>query len=337
MTVKKTQMLIIGAGPVGLFTVFEAGLVDIQCTIVDILPVPGGQCAELYPEKPIYDIPGIPIVTGNQLTENLLEQIKPFSPELIFNRMVNDVQPLHGAEGWSVHLDDGTVIECDVLVIAAGAGCFMPKRLPILNATAFEGTSLFYSVKKIENHVGKKVIVAGGGDSALDWAITLGPVSEKMTLVHRRDEFRAAPASVNEMQERRRKGEMDFIAGQITGLEGEEGKLTAVHIGDQRIEADHLLVFYGLTINLGPVGNWGLELERSQIKVDTEKFETSTPRIFAVGDINWYPGKLKLILSGFHECALMAQAAHRYIYPDRKLKFQYTTTATDLHNKLGVS
>lgn len=336
----QTDAIIIGAGPVGLFAVFELGLLDIKCHLVDILDKPGGQCAELYPEKPIYDIPALPVVTGQELTEQLMEQIKPFKPEFTFNEMVEEIEktPL----GWKIKTDAETVIEGKVIVIAAGGGSFTPKKPPIKGIEEFEGKSVFYAVRKIEQFLDKHILVAGGGDSALDWTLNLHPKAKSMQLVHRRDEFRAAPDSVNKMRALVAEQKMQQHTAQPIALHGTNGQLEAVTLkskerGEYQVECDTLLAFYGLTMKLGPVANFGLNLHENLITVDTEKFETSTPGIFAIGDINWYPGKLKLILSGFHEGALMAQQAFRYVYPDKKLRFQYTTSSSSLQEKLGVN
>ncbi len=337
----KTDVIIIGAGPVGLFAVFELGLLDIKAHLVDILDKPGGQCAELYPEKPIYDIPGIPVCTGQELTDRLMEQIKPFGPEFHLNQVANNLEK--NAEGhWRLTTDLDTVLEAPVIVIAAGGGTFVPKKPPLPGIDAYEGTSVFYSVRKMEAFRGKNILVAGGGDSALDWSINLQPLAKQIALVHRREEFRAAPASVNEMRALADAGKLDFHVAQITALHGDNGQLTGVTLkskdkGEFQVECDTLLPFYGLTMKLGPVSEFGIELENDLIPVDTEKFETSIPTIFAIGDINTYPGKLKLILSGFHEAALMSQQAFHYIFPDRKLRFQYTTSSSSLQQKLGVS
>jgi thioredoxin reductase (NADPH) len=335
----KTDALIVGGGPVGLFAVFELGLLDIKAHVVDILDRPGGQCTELYPEKPIYDIPGIVMVTGQELTDKLMEQIKPFGAEFHFSQRVESLERLEGA--FRLTTDMGTVFECKVLIIAAGGGSFTPKRPPLPGIEQYEGKSVFYSVRKMESMRGHDVLVVGGGDSALDWTLNLQPVVKSLTLLHRRSEFRAAPASVQKMLELVETGDVNFKIGQVTALHGGNGQLTSVTVkgGDGttfELKTDMMMPFFGLTMKLGPVADWGLHLEENLIPVDTEKFETSEPRIFAIGDINTYPGKLKLILSGFHEAALMAQAAHKYVYPDKKLIFQYTTSSSSLQKKLGV-
>lgn len=336
----KTDVIIVGAGPVGLFAVFELGLLDIKAHLVDILDRPGGQCAELYPEKPIYDIPALPVVTGQELTDRLMEQIAPFSPVFHYSQMAESIEKLENGH-WRLTTDIGTVIEAPVIVIAAGGGSFVPKKPSLPGLDAFEGKSLFYAVRRIEQFRGKHLVIAGGGDSALDWTLNLQPVAASLTLVHRRDDFRAAPDSVNKMRALADAGKIDFKIGTIMDLNGAGGQLSSVAFkpkdGDPyTIACDTMLAFYGLTMKLGPVADWGLNLHENLVPVDTEKFETSTPGIFAIGDINTYPGKLKLILSGFHEAALMAQAAFGYVYPDKKLRFQYTTSSSALHEKLGV-
>ncbi len=336
----KTDVIIIGAGPVGLFAVFELGLLDMKAHLVDILDRPGGQCAELYPEKPIYDIPGFPVVSGQELTDNLMKQIEPFSPTFHLQQMAEKLQKLDNGH-WELTTDEGIVIEAPVVVVAAGGGSFVPKKPNIPNLEDFEGTSVFYAVRKMDQFKDKNVLIAGGGDSALDWTLNLQPIARKMALVHRRADFRAAPDSVSKMMKLVSDKKMDFHVADVKELHGFNGRLNAVTVQPKggepyKVECDTLLAFYGLTMKLGPIANFGLNLDQNLIPVDTEKFETSTAGIFAIGDINSYPGKLKLILSGFHEGALMAQQAFRYVYPDQKLRFQYTTASTSLQEKLGV-
>jgi thioredoxin reductase (NADPH) len=338
----KTDVVIIGAGPVGLFAVFELGLLDMKCHLIDILDKIGGQCAELYPEKPIYDIPGVPMTSAQGLVDSLMEQIKPFNPQFHLNEMVESVEKI-GDPLFRVKTDQGKVFEAKIVVIAAGGGSFQPKRPPIPGIEAFEGKSVFYSVRKMEAFRDKRILIVGGGDSALDWTLNLAPIASHLTLVHRRSEFRAAPDSVNKMMALVGEGKIDFLLGQVTQLHGADGQLSkAVVKGNDGsmhdLACDALLPFFGLTMKLGPVANWGFELKNNElIPVETSAFETSVPGIFAIGDINWYPGKLKLILSGFHEGALMAQKAHHYVYPDKRLVFQYTTSSTSLQKKLGVA
>lgn len=335
----ETDAVIIGAGPCGLFAVFELGLLDIKAHVVDILDRPGGQCAELYPEKPIYDVPALPVVTGQELTERLMEQIKPFGPEFHFSERIDSLRKLPDGR-FHLATDAGTQFIAKVVVVAAGGGSFTPKRPPLNGIEDYEGKSVFYSVRKIESMRGKDIVVVGGGDSALDWTLNLAPVAKSLTLIHRRDEFRAAPHSVEKMRKMVEEATVRLMIGQVTGLEGANGQLTAVDVktasGTERIPCSAMLPFFGLTMKLGPVADWGLNLHENLIGVDTERFETNEHGIFAIGDINSYPGKLKLILSGFHEAALMAQAAHKIVYPDKKLLFQYTTSSSSLQKKLGV-
>src|SRR5438046_2191170 len=338
----KTDVLIIGAGPCGLFAVFELGLLDMKAHLVDILDKIGGQCAELYPEKPIYDIPGVPYCTGHSLVDALMMQIKPFKPEFHLQEMVQTIEKI-GDPLFRVKTDGGKEFEVKIIVIAAGGGSFQPKRPPIPGIEAYEGTSVFYAVRQIEALRGKRIVIAGGGDSALDWTMNLAPVARHLTLVHRRSEFRAAPDSVNKIMKLVGEGKIDFVLGQVTSLTGADGQISKAMVKTNdgstfEIACDALLPFFGLTMKLGPVANWGIELRNNElIPVETASFETSVTGVFAIGDINWYPGKLKLILSGFHEAALMAQKAHRYVYPDKRLVFQYTTSSTSLQKKLGVA
>jgi thioredoxin reductase (NADPH) len=337
----KTDVLIIGAGPVGLFAVFELGLLDIKAHLVDILDKVGGQCAELYPEKPIYDIPGIPLITGHGLTDALMEQIKPFHPIFHLGEMVTTVEKLGDAQ-FRVATDNAKVFEVKSVVIAAGGGSFQPKRPPINGIEPYENKSVHYAVRKMDAFRDKRLVVVGGGDSALDWTLNLQPLAKRLTLIHRRDDFRGAPDSVNKMRSLVASGDMDLKIGQVTALEGADGQLAAASVKGNdgtlaRIECDAMLPFFGLTMKLGPVADWGIAMDDELIPVDTGTFETNVPGIFAIGDINTYPGKLKLILSGFHEGALMAQKAYHYVYPDKRLVFQYTTSSTSLQKKLGVA
>jgi len=339
----KTDALIVGAGPIGLFAVFELGLLEIKAQLVDILPKPGGQCAELYPEKPIYDIPGFPIITGQGIVDNLIKQIAPFGPRFHYNEMVEGLEILGTPEhpAFCVRTDADKVFEAKVVIVAAGGGSFQPKKPPIAGIDAYEGRSVFYAVRRIEPFRGKRVLIVGGGDSALDWVLNLHPVADRVTLLHRRDAFRAAPHSVNAMRALVADKKMDFVLGQVTGLKGADGLLTAASVRCEDssaldIACDAMLPFFGLTMKLGPIANWGLNLHENLVPVDTAKFESNVPGIFAIGDINTNPGKLKLILSGFHEAALAAQQAFHYVYPDKKLLFQYTTSSTSLQRKLGV-
>jgi thioredoxin reductase (NADPH) len=335
-----TDAVIIGAGPCGLFAVFELGLLDIKCEVIDILDRAGGQCAELYPEKPIYDIPALPYVTGQGLVDRLMEQIKPFKAGFHFNQMVSELNRLDEGD-FELKTDGGLVFRCKVVVIAAGGGSFQPKKPPMPGIEDYEGRSVFYSVRKIEAFKGKDILIVGGGDSALDWTLNLQPVARSLTLLHRRDDFRAAPDSVNKMRALVKEDRMNFRLGQVTGLIGTGGELQSVQVkgpeGEYSIAVNTMLPFFGLTMKLGPVAKWGINLHENLIPVDTAKFETSERGLFAIGDINSYPGKLKLILSGFHEAALMAQEAFHIKNPGEKLLFQYTTSSTSLQKKLGVA
>ncbi|MEM8937047.1 MAG: NAD(P)/FAD-dependent oxidoreductase [Pseudomonadota bacterium] len=334
----ETDVVIIGAGPVGLFSVFELGLLGVRAHLVDTLDKPGGQCAELYPEKPILDIPAIKSITGEQLTEQLLDQIAPFDPKFHFGQKAVSLDKTTN-DTWRLRTDLDTVIEAPVVCIAAGGGSFQPKKPPIPEIDAYEEKSVFYAVRKSEIFRDKTIVIAGGGDSALDWTLALAPIAKKLTLMHRRSDFRAAPDSVEKMHALLDAGEIDFKLGQIKRLVGADGLLEAV-VGESKEEGafelpcDNLIAFYGLTMSLGPVAEFGVHLHENRVRVDTEKFETSTPGIFCVGDMAWYPGKLKLILSGFHEAALMAHGAFHYVFPEKKLKFQHTTSSKNLQQKI---
>ena len=311
----KTDVLIIGAGPCGLFAVFELGLLDMKAHLIDILDKIGGQCAELYPEKPIYDIPAMPYTTGQGLCDALLAQIKPFGATFHLQEMVQSIEKI-GDPLFRVTSDGGKVFEAKVIVIAAGGGSFQPKRPPIPGIEAYEGKSVHYSVRQMEAFRGKRLLIVGGGDSALDWTLNLAPLASHLTLLHRRSEFRAAPDTVNKMMALVGEGKIDFVLGQVSALKGDAGQIAAAMVkrndgSNFEIACDALLPFFGLTMKLGPVANWGLNLEEDLIPVDTAAFETNVPGIFAIGDINTYPGK--------------------------RLVFQYTTSSTSLQKKLGVA
>lgn len=335
----ETDVIIIGAGPCGLFAVFELGLLNIKAHVIDILDKPGGQCAELYPEKPILDIPAIKTITGEQLTKQLIDQIEPFSATFHLNEMATGLGKAPDGK-WKIETDLGTTITAPVICIAAGGGSFQPKKPPIPGVDDFEGQSVFYAVRQRDAFKGKNIIIAGGGDSALDWTLNLEPIAEKITLIHRRPDFRAAPDSVEKMKALADAGKIDFHVAQIKGLNGAGGQIESVSVeskedGAYDLPCDTLLAFYGLTMKLGPIAEFGVNLTENRIEVDTEKFETSVPGVFCIGDMAYYPGKLKLILSGFHESALMSHGAFHYVFPDKKLKFQHTTSAKDLQAQIG--
>ena len=341
----ETDAVIIGAGPVGLFQVFELGLLEIKAHVIDSLAYPGGQPIELYPDKPIYDIPAIPVCTGKELTDALLKQIEPFGATFHLGQTVTVVDKQ--ADGrFRVETSKGARFLTKTIFIAGGVGAFEPRTLKVEGLDRFDGSQLFYRVKNPADFSGKNLLIVGGGDSALDWTLNFaaeGPnKAESVILVHRRDGFKAAPASVAKMRELCDQYEMQFIVGQVTGFDERDGQLTGAKVtgGDgvtRVVPTDAILVFFGLSPKLGPIADWGLDIERKQLVVDTEKFSTNIPGIFAVGDINTYPGKKKLILSGFHECALAAFAAAALVFPEKgKIHLQYTTTSPKLHKVLGV-
>lgn len=337
----ETDAVIIGAGPVGLFQVFELGLLEIKAHVIDSLNAVGGQCVELYPDKPIYDIPAIPSCTGQELTDGLLKQIEPFGATYHLGQEVTVVQKREDGR-FDVETSLGTKFITKTIFIAAGVGSFQPRTMKVDGIDAFEGSQLFYRVKNPAQFEGKNLVICGGGDSALDWALNFVGKAESVVLLHRREDFRAAPASVAKMKQLCDEYEMQLIIGQVSGIETKDDKLSELRVTGadgvtRRVPLDMLLVFYGLSPKLGPIAEWGLDIERKQLKVvSTEKFETNVPGIFAVGDINTYPGKKKLILSGFHEAALAAFGAAPYIFPDKKIHMQYTTTSPKLHKVLGV-
>ena len=338
---KKTDVVIVGAGPCGLFQVFELGLLGLKAEVVDSIRQPGGQCSELYPDKPIYDIPGIPVCTGEELTERLLEQIKPFACGMHLGQEVTEVRPT--GDTFFVKTDKGTEFEAKAVVIAGGVGSFQPRPLRAKNVESFEDACVHYRVRDPQQFAGKDLVILGGGDSALDWVLELAGSARRITLVHRRDAYRAVDASVAAMRELVAAGKMDVIENaKVTELQGEGSVLRSVVIENKAgetftVAADHALVFFGLAPKLGPIANWGLDINRKTINVDTEKFETSTPGIYAVGDINFYPGKKKLILCGFHEAALAAFAIKQRVEPDKKVYVQYTTTSPIMHERLGLT
>jgi thioredoxin reductase (NADPH) len=335
-----TEVVIVGAGPCGLFQVFELGLLGIGAHVVDSLAHPGGQCAELYPDKPIYDIPALPVCGAQELVDRLLTQIKPFKAQLHLGSEVSEFARTENGR-FSLATAAGVRFDAGAVVIAAGLGSFQPRRIGIEGAEAFEGGAIQYRVKSAAELAGKHLVLFGGGDSALDWTLELLPRAASLDLVHRRAEFRAAPASVARMREQVAAGRMRLFEALPHSLITADGALTGVNIRAsdgtvQPLAADQLLVFFGLHPKLGPIAAWGLELEKKALKVDTERFETSVPGVFAVGDINTYPGKKKLILSGFHEAALAAFAIQHHLYPQKKQFLQYTTTSPVMHQRLGV-
>lgn len=336
----ETDIIIIGAGPVGLFAVFEAGLLKLRCHLIDALPQAGGQLTEIYPKKPIYDIPGYPSVLAGELVQNLMKQIEPFKPGFTFGERAETIEKQEDGR-WLVTTIKGTKHLAPVIFIAGGLGSFEPRKPPIDNIAQFEDKGVEYFVRNPEFYHNSRVVIAGGGDSALDWAIYLSKVAKELTLIHRRTEFRGAPDSVEKIQYLANKGKIKLITNaQVVGLNG-NGQLNGVVIqhdteGEFVLETDHFVPLFGLTPKLGPIADWGLAIDKGAVEVNTFDYSTSVPGIFAIGDINTYPGKLKLILCGFHEGALMAQKAHGYVYPDKRLTFQYTTSSTSLQKKLGV-
>jgi thioredoxin reductase (NADPH) len=337
----ETDAVIIGAGPAGLFQAFELGLLGIKSHIVDTLKHPGGQCAELYPDKPIYDIPALPVCGAQELVERLLEQIKPFGPEFHLGEEVVELQAREDGR-FDLATAAGTRFLARTVVIAAGLGSFQPRRRGVEGADAFEDRQVHYRVRNAAEFHGKRLVIFGGGDSALDWVVDLTGKATSLVHVHRRPEFRAAPASVARMQQLVAEGRMSYVEGVAAGIRSEGDRLTGVSIRRsdgvvQDVPADHVLAFFGLHPKLGPVAEWGFELEKKAIKVDTAKFQTSVPGIFAIGDINTYPGKKKLILSGFHEAALAAFAIAEHLNPAKKVHLQYTTTSPIMQKRLGVN
>ncbi|HEY6483290.1 MAG TPA: NAD(P)/FAD-dependent oxidoreductase [Steroidobacteraceae bacterium] len=334
------EVLIIGAGPCGLFQVFELGLLGIGAHLVDSLPIPGGQCAELYPQKPIYDIPALPVCGAQELVDRLIKQIEPFHPQFHLSQEVAEFRRREDGR-FDVRTAAGIAFDAGAVVIAAGVGSFQPRRIGVEGAESFEGSRIHYRIRDAAGLHGKQLVIFGGGDSALDWTLELAANAGHLTLVHRRPEFRAAPASVAKMRELVAAGRMCCFEALPHSLIVADGALQGINIRahdgtTHALQADHLLVFFGLHPKLGPIAQWGLELEKKALKVDTEKFQTSLPGVFAVGDINTYPGKKKLILSGFHEAALAAFAIQHHLYPQKKQFLQYTTTSPIMHQRLGV-
>ena len=327
----KTDILIVGAGPVGLFTVFEAGLLKLKFHLIDVLPQAGGQLTEIYPKKPIYDIPGFPSILAGDLVNNLMEQIAPFKPGFTFGERAETIEKVDD-KMFLLTTNRGTKIQAPVIAIAGGLGCFEPRKPPIEGLANFEDKGVEYIIKNPELYRNKKILIAGGGDSALDWTIFLSEVSKEVTLVHRRTSFRGALDSVDKVMELAQSGKINLITNAQAKTVSGEGKLQYVGIStkvgeDLKIEVDHFIPLFGLSPKLGPIGEWGLNINKSAIEVDTVDYSTNVPGIYAIGDINTYEGKLKLILSGFHEGTLMVQSAFKYIYPDAKLSFKYTTVA----------
>jgi thioredoxin reductase (NADPH) len=329
-SLQHTDVAIIGAGPVGLFAVFECGMLAMRCRVFDALDVPGGQCAALYPEKPIYDIPGHPRIDAGLLVDRLVEQAAPFAPIYHLGHAVTELDQT--ADGFVVTNAAGVRVAARAVVIAAGGGAFGPNRPPLTGIEGYEGSSVFYLVRRREDFRGKRIVVAGGGDSAVDWALSLAELAERVMVVHRRDRFRAAPQSLTRLHDLAASGKVELVIPyQLAGLDGAEGQLSTVIVADlagneRRLEADCLLPFFGLATQLGPLAQWGLAFDDNRIAVDPASCASSRPGIFAIGDIAAYPGKLKLILSGFAEAALAAHAIHPLVHPGEALHFEYSTT-----------
>jgi len=341
----ETDVVIVGAGPCGLFQIFELGLLGLKAHVIEALDKPGGQCAELYPDKPIYDIPALPVIGAQELVNNLMQQAQPFGPEFHFGQQVQTVERTDD-ERWRLVTDKNVEFITQAVVVAGGVGAFEPVRLKIPGVPQRDGTSVFYSVKDVEQHRGKDIVVLGGGDSALDWALDLREVANSVVVIHRSEHFKAAPASVSKLKAHCDDLEMQLLIGNVSALDGSNEdplktdlqfiEVTSLDGITRRLELDHLLVFFGLSPKLGPMVDWPATRKKNQFVVDTEKFQTDQPGFYAVGDINWYPGKKKLILSGFHEAALAAFAIKEQLNPGKKASLQYTTTSTLMHERLGV-
>lgn len=336
----KTDMIIVGAGPVGLFAVFEAGLLGLKCHLIDNLDRPGGQCTELYPEKPIYDIPARPKVTGQELVDDLMEQISPFDAVFHLGQQAQSLEK-QSDNNWRMVTSRGDVIDAPIIVVAAGAGSFVPKKPNYPDLQVYEEKSIDYAVHKMNKYQNKELVIVGGGDSALDWVLSLQPIAKKITLVHRREGFRAAPDTEAQFKALVAEGKVDFIIGTVKELIGADRTLDMVNVetkdGDVvEIKCDYLLPFMGLKISLGPIAEWGLNLDRKHVEVNMQTFETDVKGIYAIGDVCTYPSKIKLILTGFYEAAVMCHAAFTYAYPDRKMTTGYTTTNTAIQERLGV-
>jgi thioredoxin reductase (NADPH) len=336
-----TEVVIIGAGPAGLFQVFELGLLGIKAHVLDTLRQPGGQCTELYPDKPIYDIPALPFCGAQELVDRLVQQIKPFGAEFHLGEEAVELKRQDDGR-FRVVTNAGTVFDAGAVVIAAGVGSFQPRRLGVETADQFEGSHIHYRVKSASDFHGRKLVIFGGGDSALDWALDLAPKAASVALVHRRPEFRGAPATLARLRELAAAGKLRFVEGLAHSLHSDAGAIKGVHVktagGElELLEAEQLLVFFGLAPKLGPIAEWGLDIDKRAIKVDTERFESNIPGVFAIGDINTYPGKKKLILSGFHEAALASFAIQHHLYPAKKQFLQYTTTSPAMQKRLGVA
>jgi thioredoxin reductase (NADPH) len=339
--VVRTECVIIGAGPVGLFAVFELGLLGMKCEIVDSLAHPGGQCTELYPDKPIYDIPALPVCGAQELVDRLLEQIKPFNAGFHLGQEVAELHPRDDGR-FEIVTSAGTRFDAGSVIIAAGLGSFQPRRLMVPDAEKFEGTQIHYRVRRAEEFRGQDLLIAGGGDSALDWVLEFCGMARSVALVHRRAEFRAQPLSVARMKELAAAGKLRHLEGTIQSLVVDGGRLAGAIVQGKdksatEVRSQHVIACFGLHPKLGPIANWGLALEKKALAVDTEKFQTSVPGIFAIGDINAYPGKKKLILSGFHEAALAAFGVQHHVYPEKRQFLQYTTTSPIMRERLGVA